>query len=107
MPWRLWLPLNHRDRERRLIDRGTARALEQQGGILVVIAVDHDGVEMLGHQFLDGGERLDARFDGKLQLAQDLRHRAGDFFIGTEEKSSVTHTKVIVGTAVRGGKLRQ
>ena len=101
------LSLNHRDRERRLIDRGTARALEQQGGILVVIAVDHDGVEMLGHQFLDGGERLDARFDGKLQLAQDLRHCAGDFFVGTEEKSSVTHTKVIVGTAVRGGKLRQ
>jgi hypothetical protein len=36
-----------------------------------------------------------------------LRHCAGDFFVGTEEKSSVTHTKVIVGTAVRGGKLRQ
>jgi hypothetical protein len=35
-----------------------------------------------------------------------LRHRASGFFIGTEEKSFVTHTKVIVGTAVSSGKLR-
>jgi len=101
------LSLNYGHRERRLVDGGTARALEQQGSVLVVIAVDYDGVKVLGHQFLDGGERFDARFDGKLQLTQDLRHCAGNFFVGTEEKSSVTHTKMIVGTPVRRGKLRQ
>jgi hypothetical protein len=36
-----------------------------------------------------------------------LRHCAGNFFVGTEEKSLITHTMVIVGTAVRRGKLRQ
>ncbi len=61
---------------------------------------------MFAHQPLNGGEGFHAGLDGKFQFAQDLRHRASGLFIGTKEKSSVSHTKVIVGTAVRPSKLR-
>ena len=61
---------------------------------------------MLAHQLFYGGEGLDAGIHAKLKLAKDLRHRAGNFFVRTEEKSLVTHTKTIVGTPVRSGKLR-
>jgi hypothetical protein len=79
--------------KRRLVGRRIPRALEQQCGILLVIAVDHDSVEVLAHQLLDGSKWLRAGLDVELELAQDLRHRASGFFIGTEEKSLVTHTK--------------
>jgi hypothetical protein len=92
--------------KRGLVRRRIARALEQQGGILLVIAVHHDSVEVLAHQLLNCSERFDAGLDGKLQLAQNLRHRASGLVIGTEEKSLVTH-RVIVGTPVRGIKLRR
>ena len=100
------LTFHHRDGKRRLVGRRIARAFEQQRGVLLVIAVDHDSVEVLAHQPLNRGEGFSAGFDAELQLAQDLRHCASGFFIGTEEKSLVTHTKVIVGTPVRSGKLR-
>jgi hypothetical protein len=86
--------------KRRLVGRRVARAFEQKCGILLVIAVDHDSVEVLAHQLLDRSERFEAGLDVELELAQDLRHRASGFFIGTEEKSFVTHIKVIVGTGV-------
>jgi hypothetical protein len=91
--------------KRSLVGRRIARALEQQGGILLVIAVHHDSVEVFAHQLLDRRERLGAGLDAKLQLAENLRHRASRFYIGTEEKSLVTHG-VIVGTPVSSGKLR-
>src|SRR5258708_15959167 len=37
-----------------------ARALEQQRGVLFVIAIDHDGVEALTHQLLDRGKGFGA-----------------------------------------------
>jgi len=89
-----------------LVGRRVARALEQQGGILLVIAVHHNSVEVLAHQLLHRSEWFDAGLDGKLQLAENLRHRASGLVIGTEEKSLVTHG-VIVGTAVRPSKLRR
>jgi len=61
---------------------------------------------MLAHQLLDRRERFKAGLDRKLELAQDLRHRASGFFIGAKEKGSVRHTKAIVGTGVRAIKLR-
>ncbi len=79
--------------KRRLVGRRVTRALEQQCGILLVIAVDHDGVEVLAHQLLDCGKRFGAGLDVELELAQDLGHCAGSFFVGTEEESLVTHTK--------------
>jgi hypothetical protein len=74
---------------------------------LLVIAIDDDRIEVLAHQLLDGGKRFSRGFNGKLQLAEDLGHCASRFFVGTEEESSVTHIKVIVGTAVRAIKLRR
>ena len=65
-----------------------------------------DGVEVIAHQLLDCSERFNAGLDAEFQLAQDLRHRAGGFFIGTEEKSLITHTKIILGTPVIPSKLR-
>jgi hypothetical protein len=99
------LTFHHGYGKRRLVGRRIPCALEQQGGILLVIAVHHDSVEVLAHQLLDRGERLVADLYAELQLAENLRHRASRFFIGTEEKSLVTHG-VIVGTPVSSGKLR-
>ena len=101
------LTFHNRDGKRRLVGRRIARAFEQQRGVLLVIAVDHDSVEVFSHQPFDRGKGFRAGFDAELQLAQDLRYRASGLFIRTEEKSLVTHTKVIVGTRVRPGKLRQ
>jgi hypothetical protein len=55
--------------KRRLVGRGVARAFEQQCGILLVIAVDHESVEMSAHQLLHCSERFGAGLDAKLQLA--------------------------------------
>jgi hypothetical protein len=78
---------------------------EQQRRVLLVIAVHHDGVEVLGHQLLDGNKRFGAGLNGEVQLAQNLRNRAGSFFVGTEKECLVTHIKLIVGTHVRAIKL--
>jgi hypothetical protein len=99
------LTLHDGDGKGCLVGRRVARALEQQGGILLVIAVHHDSVEVLAHQLLDCTERLDAGLDGELELAQNLRHCTSSLVIGTEEKSLVTH-RSNVGTRVRGSKLR-
>ncbi len=55
--------------KRRLVGRRITRALEQQCGILLVIAVDHDSVEVLAHQLLDCSKRFDAGLDAELELA--------------------------------------
>ena len=73
---------------------------------MLVVAVNHDGVEMLTHQFLNRGKGFGAGNDGKVQLAENLCYGASRFFIGTEEESLITHIKVIVGTPVRLIKLR-
>jgi len=75
------------DGKRGLVGRRIARALEQKGGILLVIAVHHNSVEVLAHQLLNCSERLDAGLDGEIKLAQNLRYRASSLVIGTEEKS--------------------
>jgi hypothetical protein len=93
--------------KRRLVGRRIARALEYQCGVLLVIAVHHDSVEVLAHQLLHYSERLVAGVDGEFELGQDLRHCASSSFVGTEEESLVTHIKDIVGTPVRTGKLRR
>jgi hypothetical protein len=54
--------------KRRLVGRRIARALKHQGGILLVIAVDHNSVEVLAHQLLNCSERLGAGLDVELQL---------------------------------------
>ena len=70
--------------QRRLIGSGVVRALEQQGRILLVLAVHYDGVKVLRHQLLDRGERLVAGLNPKLQVAQNLRDHAGGFVIRAE-----------------------
>src|ERR1017187_4822354 len=55
--------------KQRLVGRRIARALEQQCGILLVIAVDHDSVEVLAHQLLDCSEWFRAGLDVELELA--------------------------------------
>jgi len=61
---------------------------------------------MLAHQLLHCSEGFRAGLDGELQLAQDLRHGASGFVIGTEEKSLESHTKAIVGNRRKAHKLR-
>jgi hypothetical protein len=100
------LTLHDGDGKRGLVGRRIARALKQQGGILLVIAVHHNRVEVLAHQLLNCSEWLDAGLDGKLKLAQNLRYRASGLVVGTEEKSLVTH-RITLGTPVRTIKLRR
>jgi len=58
----------------RLVRGGISRTFEKQSRILLVVAVHHNRVEVLRHQFLDSGERFAARLDGKIQIAQNMRH---------------------------------
>jgi hypothetical protein len=62
------LTLHYGYGKRRLVGRRISRAFEEQCGVLLVIAVDHDRVEVLAHQLLDCSERFEAGLDGKLQL---------------------------------------
>jgi hypothetical protein len=78
--------------KRRLVGRRITRAFEQQSGVLLVIAVHDQRVEVFTHQLLHCSKWLNAGLDAELQIAQDLRHSASGFFIGTEEESLVTHT---------------
>ena len=78
------LAFNDGDGERRLIGSGIVGALEQQGGILLTVTVHHDGIEVLGHQLLDGGERFVAGLYSKLQFGQNLRDYASGFLIWAE-----------------------
>ena len=78
---------------------------EEQRRVLLVIAVHDDGVEVLGHQLLDGNKRFGAGLNGEVQLAENLRNRTTSFFVGTEEECLVTHIKLILGTHVRAIKL--
>ena len=47
---------------------GALRALEQQRGILFILAIDHNRVEVLAHHLLDGGKGFGA--------GNELRSRA-------------------------------
>jgi len=96
------LSFDHGDRQRSLIGRRVARALEEQRGVLLVVAVDDDGVEVRAHQLLHRGKGLGAGVDFEVQFGENLRDRARSFLVGTEKKGLVAHTKVIVGTGVRG-----
>src|SRR5258708_170625 len=84
-----------------------ARALEQQRGVLFVIAIDHDGVEVLTHQLLDRGKGFGAGNDAEIQLAENLRHGASGLLVRAKEESLVTHIKFIVSTLVSLIKLRR
>ena len=79
------LPFHHSHGERRLIRRGVARTLEQQGRILLVVAVHDNGIKVLRHQFLNCRERLGARLDSKFQIVQNVRYSARRFLVRAEE----------------------
>ena len=59
-------------------------ALEQQSRVLLVVAVHHNGIEVLDHQFFHCGKGLVAGLDRKLEFTQNLAHHAGRFFIRAE-----------------------
>ncbi len=71
------LSFDQSDSERTLIETGISRALEEQGSVLLVLTVHDDGVITLRHQLLDGGERLVDRFDGEVQVAENVTYDAG------------------------------
>jgi len=79
------LSLDHCDGQGRLVVRSVARALEEQCGVLLIVAINHNRVEMRGHHLLHGGEWLSAGNYFEVELAQNLRNRAGGLFVGTEE----------------------
>ncbi len=79
------LSLDHRNRQRRLVGSRVSRALEQQRRILLIVAVHHDGVEVLGHQFFHRGKGLVARLDSKLEFAQYLADDASRFLVRAEQ----------------------
>ena len=62
------LALDDGNGERRLIGSGIVGALEQQGSVLLAVTVHHDGVEVLRHQLLNGGERFVAGLYSELQF---------------------------------------
>jgi uncharacterized protein (DUF779 family) len=99
------LPFDHRDRQRRLVVRGIARALKKQSSILLVVAIHDDGIEVLTHQFFHCCEGFGAGNYCKVQLAENLRYGASRLLIGTEKESLVTHIDFIVGTPVSRIKL--
>src|ERR1051326_955841 len=82
------------------------RALEQQAGVLLVLAIHDQRVEMLCHQSFDGGKRFIAGLDDKLQLAQNLRDDTGGFLVRTKKKGLVAHSG-IVGTPVLTSKVTE
>ena len=78
------LSFYHRNRQRGLVGIGIARALEQQSRILLIVAIHHDRVEMLAHQFLDCGKWLVAGLNGEVEISQNLAHCAGRFLVRAE-----------------------
>ena len=79
------LTFDNGNRKRTLIRSGIARTLEQQSGILLIVAIDDDGVEMLRHQLLDSRERLVAGLNGEVEFGQNLGDHAGRFVVRAEE----------------------
>ena len=79
------LTFDHGDRERSLVGTGVTSALEKQRRVLLVVAVHDDGVEVLDHQFLDGGKGLVAGLDTELEFTQHLADNASRFFIRAEQ----------------------
>jgi hypothetical protein len=92
------LSFDYRHGQRTLVRIRITRTLEQKRGVLLVLAVHHDGVEMLSHEFLDGSEGFAASLDAEFQLGQNLCRDTSGFLIRTEEKRLKSHNKVIVGT---------
>ncbi len=78
------LSFHHRNRQRSLVRGRISCALEQQRCVLLVVTVDDDCVEVLGHQFLDCGKRLIAGLDLEFQFTQDLTDYAGRFVVRAE-----------------------
>jgi len=78
------LSFHHGNRQRGLIICGIPGALEYQRGILLVIAIHHDRIKVLCHQFLNGGKWLRAGNHFEVQLVKNLRDGAGGLLIGTE-----------------------
>src|SRR5947199_218592 len=78
------LAFDHGNRESTRIRAGIACALEQQTGILLVLAIDDDCVEVLRHQLFDCSEWLVAALNLKFQFTQNLRDDAGSFVVWTE-----------------------
>jgi len=78
------LSFHHRDRQRSLVRIRISCALEQQRCVLLVVTVDDDRVEMLGHQSFDRSKRLVAGLDMEFQFIQDLADYAGRFFVRAE-----------------------
>ena len=89
-----------------MIIRGVARALEEQCGILFVVAIHDNGIEMHRHQLLHRGKRFRAGNYFEVQLAKDLCYGPSRLLIGTKEECLVTHIMFIVGTPVSRIKLR-
>ncbi len=82
------------------------RTLEEERGILLVVAIHDDGIEMFAHQFLHCGEGFGTGNHFKVQLAENLCYGASRLLIGTKEECLVTHIEFIVGTPVSSIKLR-
>jgi len=62
------LSFDYSDRKRSLIRPRVARALEQESGVLLVVAIHHERVEVLDHQFFHRGKRLVARLDSEVKF---------------------------------------
>ena len=66
---------------------------------MLVVAIHDNGIVLFRHKPFHRGERLVAKFDGKLKLRQDLGDDAGGLFIWAKQEGLVAHF-VIVGTEV-------
>jgi hypothetical protein len=79
------LPFDNRHGQSRLIVRRIARALVEQRGILLVVAIHHDGIEVFCHQFFHRCKGFGAGDYFEVQLAENLCYGASRLLVGTEE----------------------
>ena len=79
------LSFDQRNRKRILIGPRITGALEQQGGVLLIVAIDDNRVEVFGHQPLDRCKGFVAGLDAKLKFTQDLGDHMGRPLVWTEQ----------------------
>ena len=86
------LAFNQRDCQRTVIQFRIACAFEQQGGILLVIAIDDQSLKVVRGQQFDCGEGFAARFHRKFQFAENSGHHGSGFLVRTKQQCSIAHT---------------
>ncbi|PYX01878.1 MAG: hypothetical protein DMG86_09370, partial [Acidobacteria bacterium] len=79
------LSFDQRNRKRILIGPGITGALEQQRGVLLIVAIHDNRVEVFRHQPLDCGEGFIAGLNAEFNFTQDLGYYVSRPLVWTEQ----------------------